>query len=193
VPCRVTHRRQTQPRDHRSAVLHLAPYRIVYNAGFPILSPFSLSRRSLVAHFSGCRLFPFVVISDINFLLPFFPTRPLIFSCRIFPLPNFPLADFPLPFFRFFSVVLISDVIFCCHFSYPLIFRCLFFPVAQFSGNTIFRCHFSVAIFSVVLISDVIFVAIFPTRSFFATYFFRLPNFPASLFSVALSTVVFLP
>ena len=48
-----------------------------------------------------CRIFrgpvSIAVISDINFLLPFFLT--CHFCCRIFRLPNFPEPFFPLPFF----------------------------------------------------------------------------------------------
>jgi len=48
-----------------------------------------------------CRIFrgpvSVAVISDINFLLPFFLT--CHFCCRIFRLPNFPEPFFPLPFF----------------------------------------------------------------------------------------------
>ena len=76
-----------------------------------LLPSFPVAKFS-VAHFSGCRffccLFSVAVISDINFLLPFFPYR-LIFRCRILPLPNF-----PLPFFR------------CSFYSCPF-YRCRYY------------------------------------------------------------------
>jgi len=78
--CRVTHRRQTLPRDHRSAVLHL-------NVDFVILSPFLPLVVCLLPSFPVAVLCV-VVIYDIHLLLPFLPTLSFLVaefsSCPIF-------------------------------------------------------------------------------------------------------------
>jgi len=78
--CRVTHRHQTLPRDHRSAVLHL-------NVSFVILSPFLPLVVCLLPSFPVAVL-SVVVIYDIHLLLPFLPTLSFLVaefsSCQIF-------------------------------------------------------------------------------------------------------------
>ena len=91
---------------------------------------------------------PFFLLPEVP--LPFFPDNYfmlLFFLPAHFSLPSFPVAQF--------SVSVISDINFCCHFSYPLIFRCrmfrsLNFPVSQSSvGRFLSVATFSVALFTV--------------------------------------------
>ena len=79
------------------------------------------------------------------------------------------LQLFPL----LFSAAVISDINFCCPFSYPLIFRCrifrlLNFPVAQFFGCPIF------------------WLANFPAAQFSGNPIFRHPSFPLPFFPFSL-------
>ena len=102
---------------------------------------------------------------DTNFALPF--SYPVIFHCRIFPLPNFLLPIFTVAIFSvaFFSAAVISYINFyVALFFYPLIFRCRFlllpdFPFAQFSLPFAHTLPFLqlVALFSVALFTVAVF------------------------------------
>ena len=106
----------------------------------------------IAAHFSGSRfsvVFSVFVISDNNFVLPFFlPSQVSLpnFLVAQFSVAQFPLPFFPLPFLRcryftrYFCVAL---------FSYPLIFRCRFFQLPNFPVAVSSVAVFSVALFSV--------------------------------------------
>ena len=88
-------------------------------------------------------VFSVFVISDNNFVLPFFSYH-LNFRCRIFSLHNFCCPFSRCRFFRwrFFPLSLFHTLISCCPVFVPSHFSLLIFLIAQFSGCPFFRCRF---------------------------------------------------
>jgi len=72
--------------------------------------------------------------------LPFFPTGPF-FVAEFSGCPFFRLPFFPLPLFL--------TLIFCCPFSYPVIFRCRILPLPNFPVAQSSVALFTVAFYRV--------------------------------------------
>jgi len=153
-------RKKRQPKNWATEKIGNENKRVEKQGNTKLPSHFSLPNSPLaqfsVAHFSGCRFFPLpylvFIISDNNFVLPFFPTIS-IFVAEFSRYPIFRCPFSRCRFFRcFFPSRFFQTLILCCPFAYPLIFRFRFFRLPSFpvavSSVAVLVALFTVAVFT---------------------------------------------